>query len=291
MPAHQLRLFPPARPLLRLGETFFRELPRSAGVYLMRDALGTILYVGQSTNLRQRLSSYKNVRPETSPRRIIRLVHAVETISWEVCANATTARLRENELLRTHRPRFNSVNTYPQAYCFIVTRESAAALNVSLVRESPPLDVDNCYGAFKTGCRYGFGSLATLLWISQHRPLSLAAIPHRFLQSRPLREFSLDLGKEHPNNPIPLARLVRGFLNGSDPSLLEQLRASMVEEKPGSFAGVWQKHLFETVEQFYRCGPERNFNLTRARRCSRSWIGKEELDDWAVAGSENFCNL
>ena len=35
-----------------------RQLPTSPGVYLMRDAGGTIIYVGKARNLRQRVRSY-----------------------------------------------------------------------------------------------------------------------------------------------------------------------------------------------------------------------------------------
>src|SRR5262245_46776797 len=118
MLAQQLRLFESPKPLAeRLGREFFRKVPRRPGVYIMSSQDQRVLYVGYSKNLRHRLASYKNAHAERAPRKIIRLIHGVHSIVWEECESIQAARLRENELLRTHRPRFNTVNTYPQAYC------------------------------------------------------------------------------------------------------------------------------------------------------------------------------
>src|SRR5204863_7431757 len=98
MDARQLRLFPNPKPLVeRLGYDFFRRVPRAPGIYLMGGQGDRILYVGQSSNLRQRLSSYRHVQAERASRKLIRLVHQVRTITWEVCATTEAARLRENQ--------------------------------------------------------------------------------------------------------------------------------------------------------------------------------------------------
>ena len=89
MPARQLHLFAPPKPLVqRLGEAFFCTAPREPGVYIMTGRDGLVLYVGQSRNLRQRLASYKNAQPDRAPRKVIRLVRAVESITWETCESA-----------------------------------------------------------------------------------------------------------------------------------------------------------------------------------------------------------
>ncbi|MEO6183472.1 MAG: nucleotide excision repair endonuclease, partial [Verrucomicrobiota bacterium] len=134
-PTIQLRLLPVSKPLAeRFDAPFFRSIPKQPGVYLMRDSDDQLLYVGKSVNLRQRLSSYRYLQPEKHSRRLIRLVHAVRKISWEICETGQDAELRENLLLRTHRPKFNRMNTYPNAYFFIGLRQHHTGFALSLTR-------------------------------------------------------------------------------------------------------------------------------------------------------------
>jgi len=106
--AAQQLLFPDPQPLVeRLGCEFFRQLPECPGVYLMRDACGTILYVGKAKNLRKRLTSYRVANPDRMPRRHLRLLRTVARIELEECPDESTALARESELLRAVRPRFN----------------------------------------------------------------------------------------------------------------------------------------------------------------------------------------
>src|SRR6185503_13820613 len=158
MADRQLRLFEHPKPLLeRLGAEFFRAIPKRPGVYIMCSALGQVLYVGQSSNLRTRLGTYCRANPDHTPRRILRLIHAAARICWEECETPVSARLRENELLRLHRPRFNRANVYPKAYCFIGCESSADRLTLFRTAEADPRL--RLFGAFKGAAVHAFGSL------------------------------------------------------------------------------------------------------------------------------------
>ncbi len=109
MPAGQLWLFDPPRPLVeRFGEEFFRALPSGPGVYLMCGATEGVLYVGKARNLRKRLSSYRVANPERMPRRIIRLLHCVTRIEFDLCPSEEAARCREELLICVLTPKFNA---------------------------------------------------------------------------------------------------------------------------------------------------------------------------------------
>ena len=65
----QLLLFPCRNPLTdKLGREFFLGAPKAPGAYRFLDGEGVVLYVGSSCNLRQRLSSYRYVKPDKASR-------------------------------------------------------------------------------------------------------------------------------------------------------------------------------------------------------------------------------
>jgi excinuclease ABC subunit C len=82
-----------------------RSFPTSPGVYQMRDATGTILYIGKARNLRQRVANYFG---NTDGRPQVRFLMArVVTISFTVTDTEKEALLLENTLIKQHKPRYN----------------------------------------------------------------------------------------------------------------------------------------------------------------------------------------
>lgn len=81
--------------------------PRKPGVYGMLDAQGVLHYVGKAKNLRNRLLSY--FRTASRPSKATRMIRLTRTIVWEVWPREFSALLRELELIRRWRPRFNVV--------------------------------------------------------------------------------------------------------------------------------------------------------------------------------------
>jgi excinuclease ABC subunit C len=108
MAATQLWLFPPPKPLVeRFGNDFFRSLPDAPGVYFLCGPQAGVLYVGKAKSLRQRLASYRVANPERLPRRIVRLLHRVTRIEFDVCASDDAACAREEQLICVLNPQFN----------------------------------------------------------------------------------------------------------------------------------------------------------------------------------------
>lgn len=109
----QLRLFAAENPMrARFPRAFMQTVPREPGVYYFRDAAGKLLYVGQSHELRKRVGSYRHVHPDRHPRRLVRLVHQVRQIEWEVCESPEAAVERERVLLLELRPGFNRAGVW-----------------------------------------------------------------------------------------------------------------------------------------------------------------------------------
>ena len=83
-----------------------RRQPTSAGVYLMKDDAGVILYVGKAKNLRARLRSYMQAERDTRPQ-IKFLMERAATIETIVTDTEKEALILENTLIKKHRPRYN----------------------------------------------------------------------------------------------------------------------------------------------------------------------------------------
>ena len=82
------------------------QLPASPGVYLMRDAAGTIIYVGKARSLCQRVRSYFNASVDS--RWHVRFLMArVTDIDVMLTDTEKEALLLENTLLKQHHPRYN----------------------------------------------------------------------------------------------------------------------------------------------------------------------------------------
>ncbi len=90
-----------------MGEDFFRALPSAPGIYFMCGSNEGVLYVGKARNLRKRLASYRVANPERLPRRIIRMLHRVTRIEFDICPTEEAARHREELLICVLNPRFN----------------------------------------------------------------------------------------------------------------------------------------------------------------------------------------
>ena len=172
----QMLLFPDPQPLVeRLGREFFRQAPESPGVYLMRDAGDTVLYVGKAKNLRKRLTSYRVANPDRMPRRHLRMLRAVVRIELQSCLDESSALARESELLRSLKPKFNRAGTWPATPRFLVWRRDDENLEFSIV-ENPETGWQQI-GPMGSVAPFLRSVLVRLLWCALHPELGSSRMP------------------------------------------------------------------------------------------------------------------
>jgi predicted GIY-YIG superfamily endonuclease len=179
----QTLLFPDPRPLVeRLGREFFRQLPEQPGIYLMRDAQDTVLYVGKAKNLRKRLCSYRVANPDRMPRRHLRMLRAVERIELRVCLDESSALASESELLRTLKPKFNRAGTWPIKPRFLVWRCAGTQFELA-VTETPAPDCRQL-GPMGSGAVFLRVVLVRLIWFAVHPQRGIAGMPAGWVLGR-----------------------------------------------------------------------------------------------------------
>src|SRR5438105_252829 len=83
-----------------------RQFPTTPGVYLMKDALGRVIYVGKAVNLRSRAASYFS-NAAAADFRTADLVRQIRDIDFIPADSEVDALLMEARLVKDIQPIFN----------------------------------------------------------------------------------------------------------------------------------------------------------------------------------------
>lgn len=87
-----------------------REVPHKPGVYLHKDRLGAIIYVGKARDLRKRLAHYLTPsRQRLAEHKTRALIASIWDFEYHVVRNETEAILLEGKLIKEYRPKYNVV--------------------------------------------------------------------------------------------------------------------------------------------------------------------------------------
>lgn len=100
-----------------------RKLPRCPGVYIMHDEADTIIYVGKAVNLHNRVRSYFRKNIGRGPQ-IDKMVTLISRFEYIVTDSELEALVLENNLIKEHRPKYNTMLKDDKTYPYIkVTME------------------------------------------------------------------------------------------------------------------------------------------------------------------------
>ena len=95
-----------------------KKLPEKPGVYLMHDQEDHIIYVGKAVNLRNRVRQYFQSSGNKAPK-ILRMISKIAWFETIVTDSETEALVLECNLIKEHRPRYNTMLTDDKGYPFI----------------------------------------------------------------------------------------------------------------------------------------------------------------------------
>ncbi|MCX6967463.1 MAG: excinuclease ABC subunit UvrC, partial [Verrucomicrobia bacterium] len=84
------------------------DLPHKPGVYLMRDRLNRVIYVGKARDLRKRVSQYfMESKKRTADPKTRALLESVWNLEWHTVRSEPEALLLEGKLIKEFRPKYN----------------------------------------------------------------------------------------------------------------------------------------------------------------------------------------
>lgn len=111
-----------------------KKLPSSPGVYLMKDSLDTIIYVGKSKNLKSRVGSYFVNSKSHSPK-VIKLVKNLKDFDFILTDTEFEALLLECRLIKEIKPRYNRQMKSPEGYCYIEIKMDERYPDIEIVSQ------------------------------------------------------------------------------------------------------------------------------------------------------------
>lgn len=208
---------PPTRAMIRIRSKVLPNVPPEPGIYQMESKSGSILYIGRSRNLQQRVRSYF-AGIEGHPAHTRKLVRATCGISWQTTGTELEAILLESRQIKTHKPRFNRAAVdYPRR----------SLLRVGLIRNSPWVTVVQY--ARNDGASY-FGPLGSRMAAETLAMMLVRIYGHPRAAPRPSeRAAGVGLAAARIGGRLTedgLAR-ARAFLTGDREDVLPKLEAGM----------------------------------------------------------------
>jgi excinuclease ABC subunit C len=266
------------------------------GVYIMRDAKGSVLYVGKANSLRQRLRNYFTPKPAVD-RRIAVMISKIASFDTIVCANELEALILEATLIKQYQPPYNILMRDDKEYPYI-----RVTLNEAFPRVMK---------AFRIGSDQEEGARYYGPWLAGDINRALKVLETVFPLRTCSRDLPRDIGKERPclNFHIgrcmaPCAGLISredyrifvdqviDFLEGRTDDLIKRFYNEMNQaaedlefEKAARLRGRWQAltRLREEQRVVDQKGGDRDA-LAVARNGNEAAISKLEIRDGRVTG-------
>jgi len=101
-------------------EATLKRLPDRPGVYLMKDARGTVIYVGKAQSLRNRVRSYWQKQAVGPEGHLVRsVIDKIADLDYTMTDSVSEALLLEINLVKRYRPRYNVRLKDDKSYPFI----------------------------------------------------------------------------------------------------------------------------------------------------------------------------
>lgn len=179
-------------------------VPQNPGVYLMKDATGSVIYVGKALNLQNRLRSYFTANPQGTPK-VLAMISHIADFSYLLCQNEVEALILECNLIKEYQPHYNILLRDDRAYPYIrITMNELYPRVLKAYRIGPDR---------KAGARY-YGP-----YLNGDLFRALNALRETFPMKTCRREFPRDIGKERPCLNYHIGRCIgpcRGDVSGED---------------------------------------------------------------------------
>ena len=246
-----------------------RELPDKPGVYLMRDRLGRVIYVGKARSLRKRVSQYfhpsRQMRWDPKTTALIESIADLETF---VVKSEAEALLLEGKLIKEYKPRYNAIFKDDKRFLLV---------KVSLNEEYPRFK----FARLKKddGARY-FGPFAhagavrqAMQWMRKKYGVLVQGTGAPKEKDLKYSTYLVPVPLKDMSHEEYLRRIAEGcrFLEGSNKEALEEIEAHMLEAaKLHQFEKAAElRDVLGSLREIARAARERKFSRDMTPKIDR----------------------
>lgn len=127
-------------------EEELKKLPPKPGVYIMHDKKDTIIYVGKAISLKNRVRQYFQSSRNVTPK-IARMIEQIDYFEYIVTDSELEALVLECNLIKEHRPKYNTMLMDDKGYPFIKATIGEAYPRLLFARQ-PKRDKAKYFGPY-----------------------------------------------------------------------------------------------------------------------------------------------
>ena len=202
-----------------------KGLPSSPGVYLMKDSLGNIIYVGKSKNLKSRVGSYFQNSKSHSPK-VVKLVKNLKDFEYILTDTEFEAFILECKLIKEIKPAYNRLMKTPMSYSYIKVTSYGKYPSMETSSECSEGDGNICFGPYTSRNTVE----RALQSIKEHCKI-LCSNNSRKTSACLNYSLGLCIGMCLDSPPIEqyfsIVDKIIALLNGTDKSILEEMESIM----------------------------------------------------------------
>lgn len=206
-----------------------KKLPTCPGVYMHKDRLGTVIYVGKAINLRSRVRQYFQNSSQHSPK-VRSMVSNIAEFDYITCGTEMEALILECNLIKKYMPKYNILLKDDKTYPYIEVTMSEDFPRVIRTREVKR-DENRYFGPY---------SDSTAVWrilkmIDEMYPLKKCSTLHFPENTRPCLNYFIGkckgicVGKADREEYLEMIRDILGILGGKDAGVIRKLEGKMME--------------------------------------------------------------
>lgn len=206
-----------------------KKLPTCPGVYMHKDRLGTVIYVGKAVNLRNRVRQYFRNSSQHSPK-VRSMVSNIAEFDYITCGTEMEALILECNLIKKYMPKYNILLKDDKTYPYIEVTMSEEFPRVIRTREVKR-DENRYFGPYSDSAAVW----RILKMIDEMYPLKKCSTLHFPENTRPCLNYFIGkckgicVGKADREEYLEMIRDVLGILGGKDAGVIRKLEGKMLE--------------------------------------------------------------